>query len=253
MRQSCVVRKLHIATSEPPPERDSVPRQKQFFKLVEIARDKTCPEELNRAMSYFPLRRLAAMLSWVGLLAFPWLAPAQPVILSSVPTNNATGVSTTTTIVFTFSVAMNPAATSPLVYDDNFVIYPTAKSWSAGNTVLTCTPGSAFPAGMRITWVVTGQSAGGQSLGGVPTGTFTTAGGGLSPLVLTNAVSAPANFSFDVLCASGQTVTVEYRTNIATGLWQTLLTTNSPGNRFRAVAPQATSNSFLIFRARNGT
>lgn len=192
------------------------------------------------------------MLSWVGVLAFPWLVQAQPVIVSSVPANNATGVSTTTTIVFTFSVAMNPAATSPTFFGD-FTLYPTAKSWSAGNTVLTCTPGSAFPAGMKITWSVTGQSAGGQTLGGIPAGTFTTAGIGSSPLVLTNALSVPANFSFDVLCSTGQTVTVEYRTNMASGQWQNLLTTNSPGSRFRAVAPQSTSNSFLIFRARNGT
>ena len=193
------------------------------------------------------------MLYLIALLAFPWLAHSQPVILSSVPANGATGVSTATTIVFTFSVAMNPGATSPLVYDDNFTIHPTAKSWSAGNTVLTCTPGSALPAGMRITWVVTGQSAGGQPLGGIPTGTFTTAGTGSPPLVLTNAVFAPADFSFDVLCSSGQAVTVEYRTNVVTGQWQTLLTTNSPGSSFRAVAPQAATNRVLFFRARTGT
>jgi hypothetical protein len=45
--------------------------------------------------------------------------------------------------VFTFSVEMNPSATPPLLYDTNFTIYPTAVAWSAGNTVLTCTPGSA--------------------------------------------------------------------------------------------------------------
>jgi len=196
---------------------------------------------------------LRGLLSVVGVLAFSWLAHAQPVIISSVPANDATDVPTTTTIVFTFSEAMNPSATSPLFYDANFSIYPTGLSWSGGNTVLTCTTGSPFPAGMSITWVVTGKSAGGQSLGGIPTGTFTTAGTGSSPLVLTNAVFAPANFSFDVLCDSGQTVTVEYRTNLATGQWQTLLTTNSPGNRFRAIAPNATSNSFLIFRAKKGT
>jgi len=72
-------------------------------------------------------------------------------------------------------------------------------------------------------------------------------------LVLTNAIKVPANFNFDVLCATGQTVTVEYRTNLATGVWQTLLTTNSPGSRFRVVAPQATTNQTLFFRAKNGT
>ena len=195
---------------------------------------------------------LEVTLLWIGLLTFPWLAQAQPVILSSVPANNATGVSTTTTIVFTFNVAMNPAATSPTFYGTNFTLYPTAKSWSAGNTVLTCTPGSAFPAEMRITWSVSGQSAGGQALGGIPAGLFTTAGTGSSPFVLTNATFASGNFGFDVLCSVGQTVTVENRTNFPVGQWQTLLTTNSPGPGFRVIVPQATTNQFQFFRARNG-
>jgi hypothetical protein len=82
---------------------------------------------------------------------------------------------------------------------------------------------------------------------------LTTGSGAASgPLVLTNAVYAPANFSFDVLCSAGQTVTVEYRTNLTAGGWTRLLTTNSPGSRFRSVAPQSTTNRFLFFRARNG-
>jgi len=72
------------------------------------------------------------------------------------------------------------------------------------------------------------------------------------PLVLTNAIYTPANFSFDVLCAPGQTVTVDYRANLAAGSWQTLLTTNSPGSSFRVVAPQSATNPTLFFRARNG-
>ena len=83
--------------------------------------------------------------------------------------------------------------------------------------------------------------------------TLTTRNGSVTgPLVLTNAVHAPANFSFDVLCSPGQVVTVEYRTNLAAGLWRTLLSTTSAANRFRAVAPQAATNRALYFRARNG-
>jgi hypothetical protein len=79
-----------------------------------------------------------------------------------------------------------------------------------------------------------------------------TIGGAVSgPLVLTNATYA-GPFSFNVLCTPGQTVTVEYRTNLTTGVWQNLLTTNSVGNLFRAVAPQATTNRSMFFRARNG-
>lgn len=83
--------------------------------------------------------------------------------------------------------------------------------------------------------------------------TLTTLGTNSTPLILTNGVVAPSNFSFDVLCATGQTVTVQYRTNLAAGSWQTLFTTNSPASRFRATAPQATTNRTLFFRAKNGT
>jgi hypothetical protein len=77
-----------------------------------------------------------------------------------------------------------------------------------------------------------------------------TAGGGR--LVLTNAVFAGGSFSFDVLCSIGQTVTVEYKTNLSASAWQTLLTTNSLGDRFHAVAPQSVTNRSLFFRARSG-
>lgn len=75
---------------------------------------------------------------------------------------------------------------------------------------------------------------------------------GFGPLVLTNAVYAPGTFSFDVLCSTGQTVTVEYKTNLTTSVWQALLMTNSPGSRFHAIATQAVTNRSLFFRARNG-
>lgn len=73
-----------------------------------------------------------------------------------------------------------------------------------------------------------------------------------SQLVLTNASWTPGSFSFDVICTNGQTVTVEY-TNVLTAVnWPKLLTTNSPGSRFHVVSPQAVSNKFLYYRARNG-
>jgi hypothetical protein len=80
--------------------------------------------------------------------------------------------------------------------------------------------------------------------------TLLTTGTGL--LILTNAGYAAGAFSFDVLSSNLPTVTVEYRANLATGPWQTLLTTNSPGSQFRAVAPQAATNDTLFFRARTG-
>ena len=80
--------------------------------------------------------------------------------------------------------------------------------------------------------------------------TLNSTGGG--PLVLTNPTYVPGTFSFDVLCSTGQTVTVEYKTNLSNPSWQFLLTTNSTGNSFRAVSPQAATNRALFFRARGG-
>jgi methionine-rich copper-binding protein CopC len=435
--------------------------------------------------------RFATLLALTGFLASLCGAHAAPTITSTVPANGATGVSTTTTIVFTFSEAMDTDATSAFFYDGAFNVYTTTDTWSAGQTVLTCTPDSAFPVNTVINWAVSGENPTGDPLGGIPIGSFTTGtgtgGGGGSgtnatttfavgkshhynqtssgaptldpltpygfigmtslssnrtansvtltmptaavssllrlpppqaeiflltaidtnlsaldatypagnysflvqatasnqtvvvnlpttnsmpqpgaphltnylaaqavnpnqpfvlgwdafpggtaadyidvdigddfgspdpglpgalpgtartfnipagtlqpnfiyesrigffrhvgttnasyaadayratytefmlvttsgsatgPLILTNAAYAPGSFSFNVLCSPGQTVTVEYRTNLTSGLWQTLLTTNSPGNLFRAVAPQAATNPFLFFRARNGS
>jgi hypothetical protein len=76
---------------------------------------------------------------------------------------------------------------------------------------------------------------------------------GAGALILTNAAFNAGTFSFDVLCTNSQNVTVEYRTNLAIGQWQTLFTTNNPPNPFHAIAPQAATNRFLFFRARTGT
>jgi hypothetical protein len=79
--------------------------------------------------------------------------------------------------------------------------------------------------------------------------TLITTGGGL--LILTNAAISPTNFTFNVRCAPGQLVIVEYKTNLTTATWQTLLTTNSPGNLFHVIAPQPIHAS-RFFRARSG-
>jgi hypothetical protein len=108
------------------------------------------------------------------LLAFT-RAQAQPTIVSTVPLNLAIGVSTTAAVVFTFSEAMNTSATTVTFYGENpFAILTTSPVWSAGNTVLSCTPSPAFPASTTIVWVVNGQNPEGTALGGTPEGTFTT-------------------------------------------------------------------------------
>lgn len=104
---------------------------------------------------------------------------AAPTIVSTVPANGATGVSTTASVVFTFSEAMNTTLTLAQFVDyTSLAVVPTTAVWSAGNTVLTCAPLPSFGAGHLIYWSVSGQSALGVALGGVPAGSFTTSSGG---------------------------------------------------------------------------
>jgi hypothetical protein len=102
---------------------------------------------------------------------------AQPTIVSTVPPDSAGGVSASAAVVFTFSEPMDTAQTSVQFVTSAFTTLTATEAWSAGNTVLTCTPTPAFPAGTNIFWVVTGQNVAGMSLSGTPTGFFRTAGG----------------------------------------------------------------------------
>ncbi len=84
--------------------------------------------------------------------------------------------------------------------------------------------------------------------------TLVTSGGVVTgPLVLTNASWASGVFSFDVLCAIGQTLTVEYTDVLSAVNWTKLqTTTNSPATSVHVISPQAATNKFLFYRARNG-
>src|SRR5580765_3074553 len=129
----------------------------------------------------------AVLLALAGALGCLRPAQAAPTILSTVPANGATGVSTNTTIVFTFSEEMDTNETSAYFYDSAVPIpnfYTTTDSWNAGNTVLTCTPDSAFPLNTNIFWYISSQNTNGDSLTG--SGSFTTGTGGGSG---TNAIT----------------------------------------------------------------
>ncbi|MGC9944378.1 MAG: Ig-like domain-containing protein [Verrucomicrobiota bacterium] len=124
---------------------------------------------------------------WVGwmalitfLLAFTHVQ-AQPTIVSTVPAFEATGVSTTAAVVFTFSESMDTTSTAAMFFDEStFAVLTTTEVWSDNNTVLTCTPSPAFPVSTEILWEVNGQDPEGNALGGTPAGFFTTgtSGGG---------------------------------------------------------------------------
>jgi hypothetical protein len=126
-----------------------------------------------------PIIRLSVLLVFLAGLH---TALAQPTIIATVPVNAATGVSPGAAVVFTFSTAMNPDPDVTLAQFYDFAVgftpLPVISVWSAGNTVLTCTPSPAFANNHSITWIVTGQDALGNDLGGIPGGTFKTGSGG---------------------------------------------------------------------------
>jgi hypothetical protein len=117
-------------------------------------------------------RILAIMMFLAGLRQ----AAALPTIVSTVPTNGATGVLPGSAVVFTFNTAMNPAATSVFFSDVTASNEsPTVVlAWSAGNTVLTCTPSPQFANNHSIAWNVNGQDMVGNFLTGTTAGSFTT-------------------------------------------------------------------------------
>ena len=115
----------------------------------------------------------------VGFLFCCWSAGAQPALLSSVPANGATGVSTTSTIVFTFNTPMNTLSSSAFfLYAAGTMSAPSTFAWSSNNTVLTCTPVPSFPANTNISWTVIGLSTNGTFINPPPTGSFTTGSSG---------------------------------------------------------------------------
>ena len=186
---------------------------------------------------------------------------AQPTIVSTVPPTGASGVSLSAALVITFSEAMDTnfseaidanLTTAYLEDSTTFALLPASLSWSAGNTVLTCTPSEPFPENRTIWWtVMNGQDLAGNPLGGYTGGTFTTGSGG--QLTLTNALWSGGVFAFDVTSQAGQTFTVQYSSTLSTNQWQTLLTTNSPAGLVHIVDPQSSANPSLFYRARNGS
>lgn len=97
--------------------------------------------------------------------------------VTSNPANGATGVPASTTIVFTFSAAMDTANTTASFYSISpFGSYPVLEAWNAANTVLTCTPQSPLPLNVTISWIVSGQDAAANPVDSQ--GSFTTGTGG---------------------------------------------------------------------------
>jgi hypothetical protein len=166
------------------------------------------------------------------LLAGLRQAVAQPSIVSTVPANGATGVSPGAAVVFNFSTSMNPTATF-VVFSDvtaNNESPTMMLGWSAGNTVLTCTPSPQFANNHTIQWSVQGQDTVGNFLTGTTAGSFTTVtgvNGGSGTNALTTFLlgkyalyqqtsnAPPPRFTYEFV---GQTTLASNRTAIAATL-----------------------------------
>jgi hypothetical protein len=130
-------------------------------------------------------------LAMVFFLASLHLAVAQPTITMTVPSNGATGVATNAAVVFTFSTGMDTTATSATFFDiTSSALATVIPVWSAGNTVLTCSPSPAFGLNHNIEWIVSGSDTNGNDLGGTPIGTFTTGTGGGGGSSNTNTITS---------------------------------------------------------------
>ena len=208
---------------------------------------------MNRAP--FPTGRsyLIPVVALLGSLMFLVHAPAAPTIVSTMPTNGATGVPLSAVVVITFSEPMNTSVTIAFLLDSTtYQLLPASSSWTVGNRVLTCTPAAALPASHLISWsVMNGRSAAGVPLAGFTGGNFTTASGG--QLTLTNALWSGGTFAFDVISQAGQDLSVEYSSTLGSNEWQTLLTTNSPTGSVHILDPNSSANRYLFYRARTGS
>ena len=201
----------------------------------------------------FPWRNhFVASLVLAGSLACFWQAQAQPAVVSSVPADGATGVPTTAVVVFTFNVAMDPDFTDATFIDPSSPFTPivTTPSWSAGNTVLTCTPTPSFPANKMIFWTVSGQGADGDPIEGTPFGSFTTGSGGTSTGTGTNAFT---RFSVGITHIYEQTstaaptpdATAPYNFSAITSLASNRSATNVALTLASGGAPQNLTRSFF--------
>ena len=120
-----------------------------------------------------------ALLKPVSILALMLCAilPASAQTITSDPADGATGVSPSAPVTFTFSSAVDPSSVTATFLSMTGSFYPVTSSWSAGNTVLTCTPTPPFPGNATITWFVVIPPAT-FSQGSFTTGTGTGGGGG---------------------------------------------------------------------------
>jgi hypothetical protein len=204
----------------------------------------------------FPSQIVARIVvAWAVCLGLILPLAAQPVLVSTVPSFMATGVSPTAPMVFTFSEAMSPAATTAQFMDATS--FPPAfltatPAWSSGNTVLTCTPVPSWPPGQMIVWFVEGENAQGDPLDGEAGGVFTIADSGT--IICTNEVGSmtvgkgalyrQTSAGAPVLETLAPCVFVACATIACTNFSTTNITTAIPGRSSVNLQPTGSPGSF---------
>jgi len=130
----------------------------------------------SRSFFRFPKLDLTARLAAMLMLLAGLQPAAATSISSTVPANGAVNISPGAPVVFTFSAAMNPSATTATFIDETAggESPPVIPAWSSNNTVLTCTASPQFANNHLIEWSVSGLDAMGNALTGTTSGDFTT-------------------------------------------------------------------------------
>jgi methionine-rich copper-binding protein CopC len=162
----------------------------------------------------FPLHTTNATNYWVDVLFSP-TSTAPPTVSTVVPADDATGVSTTSSVTVSFSEALDPttvtASTIELLTPGNTLV-PATVTYNATTESAVLTPTSALAAGTTYTVQIVGGTSGVKSANGdVPmTSTFTT-----------NFTTSPAvNNTVSIFAASAvpSTVTVNDPSSIELGM-----------------------------------
>jgi hypothetical protein len=124
------------------------------------------------------MRRCAGGATLV-LLASLGQALGQPTIVSTVPPKGATGISSNSSVVFTFSTSMNTNRTTVTFYTSTS-LYTMSNFWNATSNVLTCSPVTAYMVPAQVVWTVSGIDSSGNRLQGTKVGDFFTSPNGAS-------------------------------------------------------------------------
>ena len=197
---------------------------------------------LNRGFTFRPITHWLAAGALLLLAALPG---ARAQTITSDPADGATGVSVSGPVTFTFSSAVDPTQTTASFYSTSPAgFYPVSPTWSAGNTVLTCTPSSPFPANATISWsvIVNVTPVPVFAMGSFSTGAGSGGGGGGSGTNAITTLSIGKVYIYEQTNSSAPTIV----TNVAYGFIATVsLASNRTASAVTVMVPGASAATSL--------